>query len=152
MLFFDSSALVKRYVAEQGSAWVQAVTDAAVGNTIFVAEITRVEVAAAFAARQRAPRGILQEERDRLFALLTAHVVNEYARVPMPDALIDRAMLLTQQHRLRGYDAVQLAAALATNEAVQATGLPAITFVSADNDLLAAAQAEGIAAENPNNH
>lgn len=148
----DSSALVKRYLTEQGSPWVQALTDVAAGNTLFVAEITRVETAAAFASRQRAPRGISQLERDRLFALLVTHMVDEYTRVPMSDALIDRAMLLTQQHPLRGYDAVQLAAALAANEILRTSGLPDLVFVSADNDLLAAARAEGLATDNPNSH
>jgi len=47
---------------------------------------------------------------------------------------------------LRGYDAVQLAAALAT------AVLPGLVFVAADDDLLAAAHAEGLAAENHNQH
>lgn len=152
ILFFDSSALVKRYLNEQGSVWVRSLTDVAANNTVFVAEITRVETAAAFAARQRAPNGISQQERDRLFALLVMHEVHEYARIPMLATLIDRAMLLTQQYRLRGYDAVQLAAALATVEAVRLNGLADPIFVSADTDLLAAAHAEGLSVDNPNHH
>jgi hypothetical protein len=31
-------------------------------------------------------------------------------------------------------------------------GLPALTFLAADTRLLAAAQAEGLRADNPNNH
>jgi len=46
---------------------------------------------------------------------------------------------------------VQLATALAVNASYLAAGLPALTFVAADDDLIAAAQAEGLAAENPNN-
>ena len=56
-------------------------------------------------------------------------------------------MALTQQHRLRAYDAVQLATAIAA-----AAVLPGLAFVAADNDLLDAAQAEGLTAENPNNY
>ena len=41
--YLDSSALVKRYLTEIGSAWVGVLTDPAVGNSIVVAEITRVE-------------------------------------------------------------------------------------------------------------
>ena len=65
---------------------------------------------------------------------------------------LDRAMNLTQNHRLRGYDAVQLAAALVVNEQYRAAGLPALTFITADNDLVAAAGAEGLMADNPNLH
>jgi predicted nucleic acid-binding protein len=147
VLFFDSSALVKRYLTEIGSAWVGAQTDPAAGNTILVAEITRVEVAAALAARHRATGGITSAERDRLFKLLAKHVAAEYRAIPISVAVADRAMQLTQQHRLRGYDAIQLAAGLAA-----AAVLPALTLVGADDDLLAAARAEGLAAENPNLH
>jgi len=41
--FLDSSGLVKRYVAEMGTAWVQGMTDAASGNDRFIAQITGAE-------------------------------------------------------------------------------------------------------------
>jgi hypothetical protein len=69
-LFFDSSALVKRYLTETGSAWVISLTDPAAGNSIILAEITRVEVAAALGSRHRASGGITLGECDRLFKLL----------------------------------------------------------------------------------
>jgi hypothetical protein len=50
------------------------------------------------------------------------------------------------------YDAVQLATALVANETLAAAGLPSLTFVAADDDLVAAARAEGLDAENPNHH
>ena len=58
ILFFDSSALVKRYLTEIGSTWVIDQTDPDSSNLIVVAEITRVEVAAALAARHRTSGGI----------------------------------------------------------------------------------------------
>jgi uncharacterized protein len=146
-LFFDSSALVKRYLTEVGSAWVAAQTDPGSNNVIVVAEITRVEVAAALAARHRASGSITRGERDRLFRLLAQHHANEYRAIPISIAVADHAMNLTQAHRLRGYDAVQLAVALAA-----AAILPGLVFIAADDDLLAAARAEGLAAENPNLH
>ncbi|NWG21655.1 MAG: hypothetical protein HXY39_15200 [Chloroflexi bacterium] len=47
---------------------------------------------------------------------------------------------------------MQLAAALAANEPLVAAGLPALTFLAADDDLVVAARAEGLPAENPNQH
>jgi predicted nucleic acid-binding protein len=152
VFYLDSSALVKRYLSETGSAWVSTLCDPEAGATIVIAEITRVEVAAALAARHRASGGLSQEERDRLFRLLVEHATNQYVLVPLAAPLIDMAMQLTQRHRLRGYDAVQLAAALDANRAALAAELPALTFVSADDDLNAAARAEGLAADNPNQH
>ena len=50
--YFDSSALVKRYITETGTAWVQAWCDDP-DQTVAVAEIGLVEIAAAFAAKLR---------------------------------------------------------------------------------------------------
>lgn len=41
--FLDSSAIVKRYLTEVGSAWVQALADSAAGNDLFL--VSGVEVA-----------------------------------------------------------------------------------------------------------
>jgi uncharacterized protein len=152
LLFFDSSALVKRYLTEIGSAWVISLTDLTAGNSIILAEITRVEVAAALASRHRAPGGITLVERDRLFKLLVLHNTTEYQVVPLGTAIVDQAMNLTQRHRLRGYDAVQLGSALVVNAQYIAAGLTALTFITADDDLVTAAQAEGLTADNPNLH
>lgn len=120
------------------------------GHTIIVAEITQVEVAAALAARHRAPGGITRTERDDAVDLLHSHCDTQYRLTPLSPTTIDQAVNLTQNYRLRGYDAVQLATALLVNDALFAAGLTALTFVAADNDLLAAARGEGLATDNPN--
>lgn len=61
-------------------------------------------------------------------------------------------MDLAARYTLRGYDAVQLAAALVLQQARQAAQLPALTFVSADLEQLHAAEAEGLTIENPDNY
>jgi len=53
---------------------------------------------------------------------------------------------------LRGYDAVQLATALAANRKRLNDGLGALIFVSADDELNTAAKAEGLSVENPNDY
>lgn len=151
-LFFDSSALVKRYLTEVGSTWVNRETHLENGNLIVVAEITRVEVAAAIAGRHRATGGVTRDERDASVNLLLEHFNTEYQVAPLDAVVIRDAVSLTQQHRLRGYDAVQLATALIINLGYLAAGFNPITFVAADNDLLAAAAAEGLAPENPNDY
>jgi predicted nucleic acid-binding protein len=148
--FFDSSALVKRYLSEQGTIWVRETVEPLAGHTIWIAELTEVEAAAALAARQRAPRGITRHVRDATVALLALHCSNEYRLVSCDRSILDTAVELTQRHRLRGYDAVQLATALAANAALQTAGLPGPAFVAADADLLVAARAEGLATIDPN--
>ena len=61
-------------------------------------------------------------------------------------------MLLARKHGLRAYDAVQLAAALDVSRLYQPPGANPITLVSADQELNAAATAEGLAVDDPNAH
>lgn len=152
LFFLDSSALVKRYLRETGTPWIRNLTDPSAGNTIILAEITRVEVAAALAARHRAMNGISLEERDEAVALLLKHCDAEYRLTSLNRAIIGRAVTLTQTHRLRGYDAVQLATALAVDDSLSESLSANFTFVAADGDLILAARTEGMAAEDPNNH
>ena len=63
--YLDTSALVKRYTDEPGSAWIRQIADLPEDSTVLLAEITLAEVAAALAAKHRAPGGITQEQRDR---------------------------------------------------------------------------------------
>ncbi len=49
----DSSALVKRYVRETGTAWVRGLTDPAAGHIFYIAGITGVEVVSALTRQTR---------------------------------------------------------------------------------------------------
>lgn len=122
--YLDSSAIAKRYLAEIGSAWIRALTDPTSGHSITLAEITRVEVAAALAARHRAPGGITRQEHDHAINLLSQHWILEYTLAPATRPILNMAVDLTQRHRLRGYDAVQLATALVTNASLSRLGSP----------------------------
>lgn len=147
--YLDTSALVKRYMVEIGSAWIIALADPAAGHTIVVSEITRVEAAAAIAARHRLPGGVTRQQRDLAVDLLLNHCDSEYRLIPVERLVISRAVDLTQQHRLRGYDAIQLATALVVSQQYLAAGLAAPIFVASDNDLISAAQIEGLPTANP---
>jgi hypothetical protein len=61
-------------------------------------------------------------------------------------------MALAETHRLRGYDAVQLAAGVELNRNVITAGLPPLTLVSADHQLNGAAAKEGLLVEDPTSH
>lgn len=150
--FLDASAAVKRYADETGSAWIRQITDPHAQNTILLAEITLAEVAAALAAKQRAPKGITLEQRDRVLSRFLQDCDEHFTLVSIDRSVIDRAVELAQHHRLRAYDAVQLATALEASAIIQAQALPALTFVAADGDLLTAAAAQHLAVENPLNY
>jgi predicted nucleic acid-binding protein len=68
------------------------------------------------------------------------------------DAVVDRAMNLAESHKLRGYDAIQLASALLIEERMTAQGVGPLTLISADDELNHAAEAEGLLTDNPNQH
>ncbi|MFN8371958.1 MAG: hypothetical protein U0694_03660 [Anaerolineae bacterium] len=52
--FFDSSGLVKRYLREVGSGWVQRIVNPTAANRIFVSQITQVEIMPAVDSLSRA--------------------------------------------------------------------------------------------------
>src|SRR5689334_1293539 len=147
----DSSGLVKRYANETGSAWVMGLTDPAAGHEIYVVRITAVEVVSAFARRARGG-AIAPADAATATAQFKGDLQNEYQVIEITAALINRAMALAEKHGLRGYDAVQLAAACELDGLLTASGLPRVTFVSADSSLNAAAVAEGLNVDDPNNH
>jgi len=154
--YFDASALVKYYVTEPGSTWVRYLVEARDPetaqwvHTVFVAEITRVEVAAGLAVIERTGR-IRKAQRDREYRRFVSQFVSRYAVLPLATADLEYAADLTQQYPLKAYDAVQLAVALRYARILAAFGLPLI-FVSGDAALLAAARAEGLPTDNPFDH
>ena len=148
--FFDTSALVKRYVNETGTGWVTAIVDPAAGNELWLARVTGVEVVSAIARRQRGG-SIAAADAITALADFRHDLANQYLAVEITSALIAHAMTLAETHALRGYDAVQLAAALEVNGRYLALGL-SLTMVSADAELNAAATLEGLTVEDPNAH
>ena len=150
--FLDASAVVKRYADEPGSTWIRQITEVQAQNAILLAEITLAEVAAALAAKHRAPNGITLEQRNRVLSRFLQDCQDHFVLLSVDRLVIDRAVELAQRHRLRAYDAVQLATALEASEIMQAQTLPALTFVAADGDLLSAAAAERLSVENPLNY
>jgi predicted nucleic acid-binding protein len=150
--YLDSSALVKRYVDEPGSTWVRQITEPLSENTILLAEISLAEVAAALAAKSRAPGGITQEQRDQALGFFLRDCDEHFILLSVDRLVIDRAVELTQTYRLRGYDAVQLATALVNIQELTTDNLPVPTFVTSDTDLLTAAEAENLPIDNPLHH
>ncbi len=138
-LYLDTSALFKRYVEEEESEAVLARIDDA--RSVGTALITRAEVAAALAKAVRDDRMGLAEAREveRVFA----GDWTAFTRIGLTSQVVTRAGELVWTHDLRGYDAVQLAAALAWREAAgDAEG--GIVFACFDKDLRRAAATEGL--------
>ena len=148
VFYLDSSALVKRYAVETGTDWVQTLCGQP-ESVITVALIGLVEVTAAIAGKLRA--GVVdQTTANVIMASLKADAADHYSLLDVDQYVVNEAMELARRRRLRGYDAVHLASALRLNLALVDRQLPALTLVAADDDLLEAAQAEGLQTQNPN--
>ncbi len=150
-LFFDSSGLVKRYIAETGTAWIQSLNAPAVGHDRVIAQITGPEMIAAVTRRLR--RGdTTPAEADVALSEIEADFAGDYFLLEVSLARVREAMILARTHGLRGYDAVQLAAALFLRDQCRALGQPDPIIITADVELAAAAMAEGLTVDDPNAH
>ena len=121
------------------------------GNVVHVSSLTRVEIVSALTRRFR--RGdITQAEFDLAHQESQLDIANQSEIVWLSDLLIDEAVALAKIHGLRAYDAVQLSAALDTGRVISQIASTRLILVSADNELNAAALAEGLQIEDPNTH
>jgi uncharacterized protein len=149
--FFDSSGMVKRYVNEIGTTWVSSLVAPTAGNRIYLARIAGVEIISAVTRRQRSG-SLTPGEAALVLGRFRQEFATQYRIVAITSALVDQAMALAETHALRGYDAVQPSAASLLNARRLARGLPALTFVSSDAELNAAAALEGLIVEDPSAH
>jgi uncharacterized protein len=145
--FADTSALIKRYVAETGSAWVRSWADPAADNTVVISRLITVEMIAGLARRQR-ERSISAKDFTALRGRFISDADKFYTLIGLRVHVLNAARDLIPRHSLRTLDAIQLASAL---DARKTLGT-AITFVSADHRLLPAAVAEGFVVEDPELH
>ena len=149
--FLDSSAVVKRYVSEIGSAWVSTLTDPGAGNQCYLAALTQVETLAAIYLRTRT--GTLTSTQataaDRRFRRELRGI---YREVALSRPVLRRAMRLVAHHPLRASDAIQLASILALAARLSRSLGSTPMFVSADQRLNQAALVEGLPVDNPNQH
>lgn len=146
--YFDSSAIVKRYVQEIGTARVRRLTRRGKPDPIYLARITVVEVTAALARRKKG--GSLTGPRtSSILTRFRRYLAARYHILEVTPGLLTAATTLAYSHGLRAYDAVQLAVALELNQRWLSAGLGGITPVSSDKELNTAALVEGLIVEDP---
>lgn len=156
LYFLDSSAIVKRYFQEQGHEWIEALHDPNQGHALYIAQVALVEVVASICRKAR-EQDIPLEERNSTIEDFRRDIRSSYSTWMVDNVLYTAAGDLCRIHRLRAYDAIQLACAIAVREdALKAQSPeaepPDVVFTSADHGLLAVALAEGFSIENPNNY
>jgi predicted nucleic acid-binding protein len=149
--YLDTSALVKRYIDEIGSAWLRALVDAALPPVLVVSQLLIVEMTSAFNRRLREGT-VNRDDYTRMMDAFRDDCLVEYKIMPLDESIIDLACELLERHPLRAYDAIHLGTTLVINRLLISHRMPALTFLCADERLLNAATAEGLAVDNPNHH
>ena len=130
-VFFDPSALAKRYVDEAGTAEVLAWCDRAAELALAVTAVP--ELISAFSGCRRERRITAAQ-----FLPLKAELIGDLADAlicELTPQVVQRAVDALEAHPLRGMDAIHVAAALACEADV---------FVSADQRQCAAARSAGL--------
>ncbi|MGI8587574.1 MAG: type II toxin-antitoxin system VapC family toxin [Chloroflexia bacterium] len=131
--YFDTSALVKRYVLEVGMPGVTNLANGA-EHQFYTVRISGPELIAALYRRSRR-REIPSVDVVALTVSFKTDWLRRYEIVEVSNTV-----------------AVHLSTALELQISGRSMRLSPITFVSADEEQLRAAQAEGLLTENPNSH
>lgn len=135
-LYLDTSALVKLYVREQGSAAViRAVAEA---DVVATSRVGYPEARAAFARRHREGALSAAGLRRAVQALDTDLVT--FAVIELSEGVARRAGDLADHHALRGFDAIHLASGLELGQMLGASPI----FYAFDVRLATAAAAAGL--------
>ena len=148
LYFFDSSALVKRYVHERGSMWVRETTAATSGHLIHLSLLTAAEIASALARRQR-EGSLTVLERERLLGAFLMDCASSYLLLRMEEDVIEQAIAMLGRYPLRTADAIQVATAILLRHTLPAEQFGLVIVVSADDRVLQAAAQERLPVENP---
>jgi len=143
--FFETTALSKLFVREAGTEALIHLMSNTEDNGKLISAVSPLEVYAAIKRRERAgdiPADQAAEALD-ILRMESARMVQQ----PLNPAVLEAArQLIDRIPALRSGDALQLASAVVAREMFH--GME-ITFVSADQRLLAAAASEGFPTLNP---
>lgn len=149
--YLDTSALVKRYLPEAGSAWVKSLVSS---DPVAVSLLAAVELASALARRTR-EGDLTPEQRDTVFRSFLADA-REYVMLAVTQGITEdaAAMLLTSPPSiaLRTLDALHLAAARVAFAHARRRGLEIGAFVTSDRALAQAVAWAGLTPVNPEDY
>jgi predicted nucleic acid-binding protein len=135
MVYLDSSALIKRFIAEKGSAFVDHIVRR--HRPITTSRLSYIEIYSCFARLKR--QGSLSEKAHASASKQFEREFLRYRRIEWTPELFAIARALLEKHPLRSLDAIQLASAA---QLKQVAG-DLLIFAGADRRLLDAAAAEG---------
>ena len=141
-LFFDTSALVKRYYEESGTEVVDSLVEDD-DTKVVLTSIAVIETVSAF-RRKRNRDDIPQSVLDGLLSSFFDEALSDFLIVPTEESLFGYSFGLVLDDDLRTLDGLQLSAGLAVADEVET-----LTFVCADQELTEVAESKGLDCINP---
>lgn len=141
MIYFDSSALVKKYVQETGSEEVMRLM--AQGGPAVTAKLSYPEILSSL-ARKRREKALTETDYHGALGDFEADW-KEFLIIEFQDELLPVMKLLSSRHPLKGADLVHLGSAVWFGKAVREK----ITFAASDVQLLKIARQEKLEVVNP---
>lgn len=141
LLFFDTSALVKRYYEEPGTDIVDELIEG--DRTVVISSLAVIETVSAF--RRKYNRDEIEaEDMNALLASFFREALDDFVIVPMDESIQQFSFDLILEDDLRTLDSLQLSAALSiSGEEIDAV------FVSADRDLVGVAEKHSLETVRP---
>jgi len=131
--FFDTSALVKRYIKESGSEVIDNTIDKA--NEIFVSALTHIEAISAL-RRLLTEEKICKADYKRIKSELEKDF-KDFTILPLSQKTLNKAYQIVDVEDLRTLDAIQLATVIIASKKID-------QLVVADQRLLSAAKNNNI--------
>ena len=144
-VYFDSSALVKRYVREPGSEYLLDLLTNPRGTLFVISRLVPLEIASAVTRRSRAG-DLAPEQASALLDAMREDIASRFRIYEVSQRVWSRAEALISTHALRAADSIHLATTLIHAASISER----VTFACADQPLLAAAGNEGLLLWDPN--
>jgi predicted nucleic acid-binding protein len=148
-VYWDASALAKRYVAEPGTPLVNALFRRVPSDRMLCLSLATLEVISILVRKKNAallPPGVFQQA----LADFRQEVAYEpgFTKAPVDSGVVETAAPLVEQYSVNSTDAVVLRSAVVLASTLRQAALD-LVLVSSDRRLVGAAQAEGLTTFNP---
>ena len=142
--YFDTSALLKFYIQEEGSEVVADLMENIGSDGISILDITLLELRSAVRRRER-QEDMSEREANRTIDKIRQDETSVYLVQSLDSSVTEEAIRVLDTHPLKTLDALQLAGCLVIGRRMSEP----LTFVCADTRLNDAARLEGLVTLNP---
>lgn len=148
IVYIESSALVKRYLPEQGTEVIDELFDRRTSSEFFVISLpSALEIKSVFVRLAKAGR-ISDAEVRELLASFWADRTKVSSILPFDNSLVEEASGHLDRHPVRTLDAVHVASILRVKETAQRSG-ERLIVVACDHEVVQACREENIEVLNP---